>query len=89
MRIDTLEVELKPKDTEKIKNKIAEELTKGGYTKVVRCKNCKNYEHIITAVDNEGNVTKECDFCDHWKRRIDVNDYCSYGEQEQEKEEKK
>lgn len=46
---------------------------------IVRCKDCKNYEHIVTAIDNERNVTKECDFCNHWKRIIDVNDYCSYG----------
>lgn len=49
---------------------------------VIRCKDCKNYEHIVTAVDNKGNVTKECDFCNHWKRIIDVNDYCSYGQRE-------
>lgn len=46
---------------------------------IVWCKDCKNYEHIVTAIDNEGNVTKECDFCNHWKRIIDINGYCSYG----------
>ena len=51
---------------------------------VIRCKDCKNYEHIVTAIDNKGNVTKECDFCNHWKRIINVDDFCSYGKRKAE-----
>lgn len=57
---------------------------------VVRCKDCENYEHIVMAVDNEGNVTKECDFCNHWKRIMseqNVNDFCSYGERKEQEHE--
>lgn len=82
MEIDTVEVELKPKDIEEIKNKIKEDLINEGYVKVIRCKGCKYYKKHIS---NWGSAMMcFCPCCMGGQGKKEPTDYCSYGEKKDE-----
>lgn len=54
---------------------------------VFTCEKCNNHKHYITAVDNDGNVVSECDYCKRWKAGVKLDDYCSYWEQKESESE--
>lgn len=53
---------------------LSDYLVSNGAVIPIRCKDCKNYVHIIGRGENE---IKGCQFMG---RNIEANDFCSYGE---------
>ena len=77
MKIGTVEVELKPKDIEEIKNKIKEDLINEGFVEVVRCKDCK---YCVDDKYDTGYGVQPHFMCDYTESGVNPDDYCSYGE---------
>lgn len=50
-------------------NNLSPDITSDDFTSIIRCKNCKNFEHTL------------CGWCNTLERAVALDDYCSYGEE--------